>query len=185
MSEHEKEDHFSAIEPEEFDKEEETAPVGSLLDQLAARRQEIVSEISKAFPLPGYNDKIWARYQLLDGKEIGRITTHVFKTTGKDDDRGLLIACRILAQACVEILTSVTGDETGLMSVAETLGEEAPVRYDSRLAKALGFEANTTVGVVMGVFGNRDLRVIGHAGDVQRWMGIDNRAALEELLGEE
>jgi hypothetical protein len=169
-------------EQESVDESPQPAQVSSLAAKLRAQRHETASEITHELTLPGYGGNLIAVYELKDPKWAGDISTRVFKTTKKDDDRALIVAATEIASACAQIKVL---DDDGADVTERELGS-APVRYDNALAEYLGFPTSDKArDIVLGVFAGRGFRVIDHAQELLAWMGSSNRALLEELLGED
>lgn len=159
---------------------------GSVVDMLRRRRQALASETTTDLDIPGYGGELFARYHLIDGKQLNAIATKVQKTEREASARALFASIDVLIAACDGLYIRDHGVEKG---VHEVMGEDTPVRYDQRLAEFLQYEgalgANPTArGVVLGLFGNNELAILTHSGNLQRWMmGLEAQND-EEFLGE-
>lgn len=172
---------------EETTGEIESKPGGSsVMDLLRHRRQLRAQEITHDIDIPGYGGDLFARYHLIDGKQLNAIASRIQKTERDPAGRNLLASVDVMVAACDGLYARDRGVERGLH---EILGEETPVRYDVRLAQFLGFEgelgdAPTARGVVLALFNGNDLAVMSHSSRLQRWtMGAENELD-EEFLGE-
>jgi hypothetical protein len=153
----------------------------SLADELAADRQRLGEEREPLdLPLPGYGDKLVARYRVLDGKELRKLSHRQRQMAlQKDKQAEVKGMCDTLIEACVGFFTT-QGDE--LVPLQDAMPELAdvpvPIGYDRNLAKAvkLSIEPHTTAReIVRQVFGgDKDLLLLAHYRDVDLWMSAAN-----------
>lgn len=161
------------LETDEPETDREPEAENTLLAKLRRKRQEIGGERILFLDIPGYEDPaIVVRYRAVDWDETARIAKKLRKS--KNPRADLYAQCDLLISACDEILIRIPADgeeEPRLAPFSEVfpeLGDE-PVKFDGRLAQALGFEAQTARQAVIGVF-NNDLAVSGQHQDLMVWL---------------
>lgn len=146
---------------------------GSILSELRAERQALTHKRTLDLPVPGYQRMV-ARYKAIDYAIIDKIEARARKSQGPMAD--LNAAADVLAQTCIGIfLREDNGELLPLNEQLERWGDD-PIRYDARLAEAVGVEpgkARTIIHNVFGVFevdtGN-DLVLMGHQTEILRWL---------------
>jgi hypothetical protein len=185
----------SALESENGHRDDETvtdAPLEprrpeSHLERFRTLRAERVVEKHTDLEIPGYGGELVCRYNPISWDELKRIGEKVEKM--KHPRRELLGQADTLIAACEQFFVRVKGE-------LEPLDPDDPVaiRYDDRLAKALGFDAKNSDGsaktarqIVLETFGlavNPELAVTAQHNELAEWMQGANQEADEELLGE-
>lgn len=138
----------------------------SMLSELQANRQRILSDKEKVLKLPGW-DSLSARYRRLPWDSIKGL-----QGIGQSDDSTQEVgaAIDVLINACVEVLFQ--GEGTGL-------------RYEQGLAKLYGDnEANTPPEVLMSVFADDEAALMMHAGEYIEW-ALRMETEASEALGKD
>jgi hypothetical protein len=156
----------------------------SVLDQLRKKREDVTINNEVDIPIPGYDQEppiLVARYHLIDGREVDRISRKVSQEVKDRWDRVTLSSVDIFIASCVGMFYDMqTGD--GLQPM--TLNGEPITGYTPQLATALGFEAGTARQVVYGVFANNDVAIATHNVRLSRWMSNTSVKVDEDFLGE-
>jgi hypothetical protein len=181
--------HDASIDPALEQDVETTEQPLSLADELAADRARLGEERDPLdLPLPGYGDKLVARYRVLDGKELRKLSQRQRQMAlQKDKQAEVKGMCDTLAAACVGFFTT-RGDKLVALEDAgmpELAGVEVPVRYDRNLAKATRIEIDQTTlvrEIVRQVFGgDKDLLLLAHYRDVDLWMSAANASDAQDF----
>lgn len=160
-----------------------------LLEQLAAKRQEIAETKETFIPIPGYDQKpplLLANYRLLEGPELAQIGEDIRASHRRMSrwDKQLQAAVLMFDRACVGIYVD-KGD-----------GQPVPLTWHGRpisgytidLAEALRFldklpENPTHSDVIFGLFAGNDLAVSQHSFQLNRWFGNTSIDVSEDFLG--
>jgi hypothetical protein len=159
-----------------------------LLDQLAAKRQEVAENKETFIPIPGYDREppiLLARYRLLDGPEIQRLTTKVMRETKNKWDRNMNMAVDTFIAACTGIYVDL-GDSGSAPQPLQY--QKQPVTgFNADLAAALRFadkiaDPNLARNVVFGLFANNDVAIAQHNAMLNRWMGNTSIDITQEML---
>lgn len=162
----------------------------SALDSLRARRAELSRDRTLDVPVPGWPDGLLiARYGPPEPGGLDGIVgaARRFEAEGQQDVE-LAAAADTLIELCRELLT--TGEDGEPVGLAQLAGEGQPIRFDSRLAEHLGFDAGSARECVYGVFPQDeqgrvlDFTVRSHAQQVIGWIGRIGREADTALAGE-
>lgn len=151
------------------------APARSIADDLREIREGLKRERKpKDVPLPGYGDKLIARYRVLDIDEIDEIGEKVAGERQADEDTDMALnAMRdTLIVACVGFYTKVDGQLIPLEQVEPGM-EGGPIRWgDPRLAKSVGYEVGESYGareILDEVLADKAL-ILRHHNRVTNWM---------------
>ena len=153
---------------------------GTLLSSLRDKRNKIGSERHLELEIPGYDGELVVRYQPIPWEEAKRITERL--ENSKNPRKELYAQADVLIRACEEVLARVEGKLVPLSTVFPEVGGE-PIKFDSRLAKALGFEVvNGSEGrsAVLGAF-NNDLAVSKQQQDVMEWIQNSERGSDQDF----
>lgn len=158
------------------------AEQASLLDSLAAQRDEIASAKEVFIPIPGYEASgmtLLARYRLMSGDEveaIGRKVTRQFKK-GQRYERNVYATIDMMIAACSGIFVDRDGEKIQLKHNGNEIDG-----YDESLSEALKFEASSARECVLGVFGNNIIAVQSHSLLLGRWMSDTSTDVMSEML---
>jgi hypothetical protein len=146
----------------------------NLLEQLAAKRQEISENREVDIPVPGYDMEpplLLIRYKLLDGHALTQIGRRIRSQGGGDQfSRALNAAVDTFVAACVGMYVDLgDGQPTPLTYQGEHLKG-----FTIELAEALQFadklpENATSRHVAMGLFGGNDVAITQHSFVLNRW----------------
>ena len=158
----------------------------SIRDALVAKREHNAAHRTTDIDIPGYDGKLFCRYNLLDSKRLNSIGDRVMKTMRENDERALAGALDTLIAACQEFYVRYEGKEHPLRDV---VGQEEPVRYDSALADFLKFrdelpETPTARSVVLALFLSNEIAIASHNHQLSRWMMGNEAEVDEEFLGD-
>jgi len=154
----------------------------SLADELEADRKSMASErVPLELELPGYGSKLVAKYRVLDGDELEKLSERQRKMSLSHDKKAVLKSmCDTIIAACVGFFTTRDGDLVPLEDAMPELGVEGPIRYDRNLARALRIEMDenpTARSILVDAFGNGEnveLLILAHYRDLDQWMGAAN-----------
>ena len=151
------------------------APARSLADELREVREGLKRERKpKTFPLPGYGDKLMARYRVVDIEEIEEVAEKVADERQADEDADIAVnAMRdTLIAGCIGFYTKRDGKLVALEE-AEPGMEGGPIRWgDPRLARFVGYEVGETYGareILDEVLPDKAL-ILRHHNRVTNWM---------------
>ena len=144
--------------------EEIPDPSESPLDALRRQRQQIGEAKEVTLDIPGYDGKLAARYRKMDYDELREISRRFQKS--KHPDKLLRLQCATIAAACVELLIRKDGVLEPMSNGFSPDGQ--PIRFDRRAGDVLGFEAESGIGAVLGVF-NNDVAIPGHYDELTEW----------------
>lgn len=158
---------------------------GSLLDQLRQARQEAAKSTQVDIRLPGYDNspiKLFARYRLLNGKEIDEQARKSQKEFKLAYERNLYGSIDLLAKACVGFFyDDGEGEKKPL-----TLGGHHITGYNEQLADAfkISIDPNHPVrSIVLGMFDNNDVALGAHNVRLTMWMSDTSIDVDQGLLG--
>lgn len=139
----------------------------NLLARLREKRAAIGAKKDVVVPIPGYDGELAVRYVWKPYEELARRGQQLQKV--KDPTRrDLLAAADTLIQLCDEVVIPSEETEDGWRPLAEE-GEDA-IRYDDRLAEALGFTADTARETVFATFNGNDYAVLNTALQLSAWL---------------
>lgn len=154
----------------------------SLLDALAAQRDEIANVTEVFIPIPGYEASgmtLMARYRLMSGEDIEQIGRKVLREFKKNQryERNLYATIDMMVEACTGIFVERSGERIQLKN------HEVEIEgYDENLAEALKFEGPNARRCVIGVFGNNIVAIQSHSVLLGRWMADTSTDVLSEML---
>jgi len=150
---------------------------GSLLDALAAQRDELATNREVYMPIPGYEREamtLMAKYRLLDGEELAKIGVRVQRQFTKRQfyERNIYAAIDIMIESCVGLFVEMP--DGGKIQL-ENEGRKI-IGYNEDLAEALKFtdeiDPNQQArSVVLGLFANNIVALQQHSILLGRWMG--------------
>lgn len=156
---------------------------GTIMEALRARHSQLLDSQHIFWAIPGYDDEMVAKYNVVDARTLMKIGDSLRKE--KDlppDEQQLLGAMDFLIKSCQEIYYD-NGEKK--IPLSEVMGVEGEVGFDSRLAEFLGFsDIETARGTIMAVFGGNEIALFRHAMLVQNWMTDTTKGASETLAGE-
>lgn len=164
------------------DPDEPSMEDGSILGRLREQHRTVVTETTADFDIPGYEGSLFARYRVLDNKELDDIRRKVRQETKNPSEQVTLASLDTLIAACDEFFARDGDREIPLREVA---GEDSPIRFGPELAEALGFEGTPTSArdVVTALFGFNLLAAQAHSAMVSQWMLKINIGADGQLGG--
>jgi len=185
MSEEQQEDQPTLAETSEFAASGLSTEVGSLLDALAAERDDMASERETFIPVPGYGREsgvtMLVKYRLLGGEELSAIGRKVQREFRKNQqyERVLYASIDTMIAACA-----------GFYAQRGTNGDKMELpfyNFDTELAKALKFDDQIDPhqparSVVMSLFGGNMIAIQQHTLILGRWMGDTTIDATTEFL---
>lgn len=140
------------------------------LEVLRNKRRRIGTSTEIKLEVPGFDNLLWVEYRRLDWDELKRIAEKAQKS--KSPRKELLAACDTLVEACKQFLILKDGKLEPINNAYPELGEE-PVRFDDRLAAALGFEIDKNSparSAVLKAFGGNGAAVTAHQGEYVEWV---------------
>lgn len=162
-------------------------PPESLLEQLAAKRQEISETKEVSIPVPGYDTEpplLLIRYKLLDGSTLTKMALNLRRQNNTDRwIRALHASIDTFIIACVGFYVDLgDGNPEPLTYQGEHL-----TGFNSKLAEALQFkdELHESAGprdVVMALFGYNDVAITQHAYLLNRWFQNTALDVNQEML---
>lgn len=153
----------------------------SALDRIRAKREQIASDTTEIFDIPGYDGELCARYRRMEWTEIRRVAERA--TNSRHPQKELHGQADVIAAACVELL--IRPDRDNDPEKFERLGEVdgEPVRFDVNLAQMMGWEGVTRPrDIVRSMFGN-DMAVSMHHANLINWMSGQSKNFGEEEDG--
>ncbi len=149
------------LDPEEENNEVEE---DDLLATLRAKRRAIVSAKHVTLEIPGFDGLLWARYNRIPWEDVKRIADKAAKSRAPRKE--LMAHCDVLIEAVDCILIRKDDDLEPINNAYPEFGEE-PVRFDNRLAAALGFQPQDTARkTVLAAFSNNGLAVTAQQADL-------------------
>lgn len=153
---------------EDADLDTDGTPEGSILQNLKERRKAIGERVSTVIPIPGYKGLLAAEYRKQQYESVSKQIAAAQRT--QDPQKELSIATDMLVQACIQI--HVRDDRDGKLHpmhevVTEYLGDD-PVRFDTRLGRAVGVDGDRARIICQGVFDN-DLALLAHHAELVQW----------------
>jgi len=157
----------------------------SAFDKLRAEHSKAIADTSIDLDVPTFGGKLVARHRALDYPETEAIAKAV--ATSEHPKKILLGMVDTIIRSLDELLwrDEPDGELVSLASELErTSGQhEEPVKFDERLADALGFKSKTARGVALDAFG-KEMAVVSYYADLTRWMERGRRKAADEFEGE-
>lgn len=157
----------------------------SHLSRLRAKRDEKLADKHIDIEIPGYDGELWCRYRPVSWDDLKKIGEKVERM--KHARKELLGFCDVLIAACDSFLVR---EEPGAELEPLNPDDPEPIRYDQRLADALGFTPNqpgSARSIVLGTFGlavSPELAITAQHNELGEWMEGANVEADEETLGE-
>lgn len=161
----------------------------TLMGRLRAQRQTIADRTSVEIRIRGYDDpQLVPRYRLLLPPELEVIGQNVRRAHKGDSARLLAASINILVAACEGFFIREIGSDD-LVPLDPGDGNPDPVKFDLRLAEALGIplpDEPVARDIVRGVFGGEkhDVELVEYGQMLQRWMADTSIDVNRELLGE-
>lgn len=158
----------------------------TLLEQLAAKRDEIAATKDTFIPIAGYDREpplLLAHYRLLEGPELAQIASKIRTEFKSRWDRSINAAIDTLIAACDGIYV----DKGDGKPVPLQLNGQPITGFDDNLAEALKFadklrENFNHRDVVLGLFTN-ELAISEHNFRLNRWFGDTSSDVTEDFLG--
>lgn len=124
----------------------------SMFAGLRAKREKIGGDRHIDLDVPGYDGALVIRYGVVSWDE-GRKMAEKFEQS-KNPDKDLWAQVDFLIKGCQMVLMKDDdGNLQPLHKLTDAFGDE-PVRFDDRLASALGIDATSARQVVLGTFNN-------------------------------
>lgn len=117
----------AALEKADFD------PIGNALDGIEEHYEEILSQSTLALFIPGWEDKIRARYQLLPEAQMDRLA----KRRRDNKPEGIAGEWEVEAQTLVDLCQVIEIRPPGSSDYIALEDKDGPVRYERRLAEIL------------------------------------------------
>jgi hypothetical protein len=154
----------------EDDEQHNNGAADNFLEQLRNKRRSIGTSTELKLQIPGYDTLLWCEYRRLDWEELKRIAEKA--QNSRSPRKELLAACDTLIEACNQFLILKDGKLEPMNNAYPEFGDE-PVRYDDRLASALGFEidrGSPARSCVLRAFGGNGAAVTAHQGDLVEWI---------------
>lgn len=170
------------VGPIEAPEEAASEPPRSRLDVLKRRHAELGQERHLDLDVPQYGGDLVARYRVPRPAEINRAAKRIAKLP--EDDQQVAATIDQVIVACDSMWLRVNGE----LEPLETDNPE-PVRYDVRLAEALGIEGTTSARqVVERVFSSGGTFNVAaltrHAAHIGEWLTDTSKDLDEDFLGE-
>lgn len=161
-------------EAEEFETPRTPAPAAkavSPLDRLKERRRKAQEERDPLdLDIPGYGGELVARYRVLSFEEMEKLQERGGKMAQvADKEAELKITMDTIAAACVGIFLREDDKLRPLNEVDAKFGDE-PVRYDERLAEAVGVDSEGKVRVLIRRMFPTELSILAHLQRISNWM---------------
>lgn len=160
----------------------------NLLSALRRNYTEIGATKTVDIDLPGFTSPaLVVRYQWVSSSDLARGADRL-RRIKPEAKRNLYAAADTLAMCCDEIFVR-TEDDDELVPLAQLLdGDDTPVRFDGRLADALGVpapEGSEHVGrrMVIAAFKRNDHALPRQAAALSKWLTDTSREVDEDLLG--
>jgi hypothetical protein len=150
----------------------------SILEQLAAARQDAADNQTVDIDLPGYNGALVARYGLIDQTDLAKIAKRVRKQYKKQEQQVLAMSCDILITACEGLM--YRNDEGEL----DTISKDGETLNYHNAGSFLKFEATSARDSVIQVFAGNEIAVIDQQVRLSRWMRNTGVDVQSDLLGE-
>jgi hypothetical protein len=146
-------------------------PAETQLDRLKERRRKVrETRDPLQLEIPEYGGELVAAYRVLGWEEMTKLREKGNQMAAANDPEAeLKVTMSTIAAACVGFyVRQDDGDLKPLNETVESFGDE-PVRYDSRLAEALGIDTDRVWVVIREMFPT-DLSIISHLAEISRWM---------------
>lgn len=174
------------LHPTVLDEQLEDQP-DNLLEQLAAKREEVASKKETDIPIPGYDQApplLLARYRLLEGPELASIADKARGEIKSRWDRNLFAAVDTFIKACIGIYVE---DEGGKRRPLQ-LNKQPIMGFNDDLAEALQYKQTlpenfTHRDVVFGLFGGNEVAIAEHNFRLNRWFGNTSIDVSEGIFG--
>lgn len=159
----------------------------SLLEQLAAKREEISNKKETFIPIPGYDvdpPLLLAKYRLLEGPELAGIADKARRETKSRWDRGMTAGLDTILMACIGIFVDTGNGKP----VPLTLNGQEITGFNDDLAVALKFNDKLPEGfvhrdVLYGLFGGNEVAIAEHNFRLNRWFGNTSIDVSQDLFG--
>ena len=161
------------------DDPDDPARPDSLLERLREDRLALASAESTTIEIPGYDGELVCRYRLMEASQLEKIARRAAKLPR--ERRNLAVTMDSLSAACIEFETVDHRNGGAIGTLAEN-GDD-PIRYDDRLAEALGYTAKSAREAVLGLFGGNEIAVLTHGAQLARWWSDASEDVDEDFLG--
>jgi len=160
----------------------------SQLERLKQRRRKLAEERRPLdLAIPGWEDiegwgTLVGRYRVLDYEELEQLKKRGMKMARtQDPETELKITIDTIAAACVGIFCrQENGTMKPLNETDPAFGDE-PVRYDERLADAIGADAEGKVRTLIRQMFPTELSIFGHLERIDGWMSGINQGDDEDF----
>lgn len=157
----------------------------SIFDALTADRDEMANTREALISIPGYGrdgkPALLAKYKLLEGPEVVRLSRLAAKGQRDLFQQNLMAAIALMIRACIGIYVQRPGDKE---PIPLTLGGIPIEGFDHRLGTAMRCEDDDPALIVLHVFGGNDIGLVNHAMRLNTWFGNTNADVNEAFLGE-
>lgn len=148
--------------------------VASTLGRLRAERDARLADQHLDLPVPSWNGRLVARYRLVSGDEMRRLTQRVGGGDRTVDARFLLLAC--------EQVLMMLEDDGQLVGLQHDDGR--PMGFDVELGALLGQSFERAAALLFYLFGDNEIAVSAQAFKVASWMQDTSQGVEGALVGE-
>jgi hypothetical protein len=174
---------FPVPEPEDEEPitEEPAGDPQTVLDAVRAEWQKQTAERTMDYEVPGMERRLVLRLGPIRGSTLTRLRERLEQS--RSPERDLNLNCDVLVAACRLVL----GRPGPGQDPVELGDDDGPFRLDSRLAQALGSDAQTARQVVVALFRRAnvpELAVAQAASAYMEWASSADSDVAEDLLGE-
>lgn len=158
----------------------------SLLDTLRAAKEEAEAQETVDIKLPGFEKssiRLYARYRMLEGKEIDERGRKIRREFKKEFDRQLYGSIDLMIAACEGIFYRTDEDDEPQQL---TIGGSPVTGYTPALAEAFGVaidDRHPARSIVLGMFNNNDVAIGAHNLRLSLWMADTSTDVDQALLG--
>jgi hypothetical protein len=162
---------------------ENSKPAESLFDNLREKRAQLGANQTIILSIPGYDNDppvLMAKYRLMTGKELEDIASKVSRETKDRSERQILAAVDTFINCCEGMYFDMM-DGKGPQPMK--IHDQAIVGYNSDLAEALQFQAETARQVVFQIFADNDIAIMQHNVRLGLWMSNTSRKMDDDFLG--
>lgn len=152
----------------------------SLLAELRKRRESIGKDRYLDQDIPGYEGDLVCRYDPIPWDEAKRIADKLEKSSNPRKE--LYAQADVLIRACREFRIKISDKLVPLQEAFPELGDN-PIKFDDRLAKALGFDlvsGSESRSACLRLF-NNDMAVSAQHNVVMEWIQSSSRGSDQDF----
>lgn len=175
----------SGVPPDDEMEEEVLNERQDLLNVVKTRQKELKEDHWLDLDIPGYDGLLVVRCRPYPISKTEGKMAQVRKAVEKNTPFMLSSACDNIVAACEQVMLRKGEGEEPMPIDPEALEDGVPIKFDSRLARLLGFDEKVSSAkeIIIELFPTEQA-IVGFSGTLTQWLQDTSRKVNEDLLGE-